>query len=128
MRAWSVAGAVCALLGTVSLSGHHSFGAFYFEDQSVSLEGNVVGFDYRNPHAWLHVSAADKSGAIRRVSAEWGSPGRLLQQGITKDTLKPGHRVILTGSPSRVESEYKMHLKGIVRPSDGWTWVGPASR
>jgi Family of unknown function (DUF6152) len=124
MRARYAAAAVCALLGTASLAGHHSFGAFYFEDQSVSLEGNVVEFDYRNPHSWLHVSAADKSGASRRVSAEWASPGRLLQEGITKDTLKPGDRVILTGSPSRDQSEYKMHLKAILRPADGWTWAG----
>jgi hypothetical protein len=88
----------------------------------------VVEFDYRNPHAWLQISALDKSGASRRVSAEWGSPGRLLQQGVNKDTLKPGDRVILTGSPSRNESEYKMHLKGILRPADGWTWAGRAPR
>ena len=128
MRAWSVAATVCALLGTASLTGHYAFGAFYFEDQSVSLEGNVVLFDYRNPHTWLHVSVVDKGGTSRRVSAEWASPGRLLQQGITKDTLKPGDRVILTGSPSRDESEYKMHLKGILRPADGWTWAGRAPR
>jgi hypothetical protein len=123
-----VAASVCALLGTASLAGHHSFAAFYFEEQSVSIEGNVVEFDYRNPHAWVHISAVDKSGTSRRVGAEWGSPGRLLQQGVNKETLKPGDRVILTGSPSRDESEYKMHLKRIERPSDGWTWVNRVPR
>jgi hypothetical protein len=128
MRAWSVAAAVCALLGTALLSGHHSFAPFYFEDQSVSVEGNILAFDYRNPHVWLFVSAVDKGGTRRRVSAEWASPGRLLGWGITRDTLKPGDRVILTGSPSRDDSEYKMHLKGIVRPADGWTWTGRTPR
>jgi Family of unknown function (DUF6152) len=124
MRTWLVLLAALALLGTVPASGHHSFAAYYFEDQSVAIEGDVVELDYRNPHAWVHVMALDLNGKTQKVSAEWASPGRLNQQGITKDTLKPGDRVIITGSPSRDESAYKLHLKGIERRADGWKWVG----
>jgi hypothetical protein len=115
-------------LGTVPASGHHAFGAYYFEDQSVSIEGEIVELEYRNPHAWVHIMAVDLSGRTQKVSAEWASPGRLSQQGITRDTLKPGDRVIITGSPSRDESAYKMHLKGIERRSDGWKWAGRGSQ
>jgi hypothetical protein len=30
--------------------------------------------------------------------------------------------VIVTGSPGREETEYKLHLKAIERPKDGWSW------
>ena len=35
-------------------------------------------------------------------------------------TLKPGDVLIVTGSPGRSAADYKLHLKRIVRPSDGW--------
>ena len=104
--------------------GHHSWTAAYLEDQSVWIQGEVVEFHYQNPHAWLYVSAPDKSGGLAKYGAEWANPSRLNQQGITRSTLKPGDKVILTGSPPRDSSEYRLHLKKIERPSDGWTWVG----
>src|SRR6185436_2437249 len=101
-----------------SMSAHHSFASFYNEDQSVSIEGTIVELAYRNPHAWVHVDARDTDGRVQRIGAEWANPGRLAQQGILHDTLKPGDHVIVTGSPSRNPSELKMHLKGIVRVAD----------
>jgi len=122
-RTW-IAVVIGVLLGTASFSGHHAFSAFYHEEQSVTLEGQIVEFEYVNPHAWVHVQARDNNGQVQKVSAEWANPGRLSQQGIAKDTLKPGDRVIVTGSPSRDPSEYKLHLKAIHRPADGWKWSG----
>ena len=109
-------------------SAHHSFAAFYFEDQSVSIEGVVTEFHYVNPHAWVYISARDVEGVLRTVGAEWSNPARLAQARIGKDALKPGDHVIITGSPSRDAQDYKVHLKAIVRPSDGWTWAGRTGR
>ena len=120
--------ALGGVVGSVPAYGHHSFAAYYHEDQTVSVEGQVVELEYRNPHAWLHFMAPDKDGRIQRVSAEWAGTNRLSQQGVTKDTLKPGDRVIVTGSPARNPSDYKMHLKGIERPADGWKWAGRQRR
>ena len=116
--------ALCALVGSVRVDGHHSFAAYYSEDQTVSIEGTLAELDYRNPHAFVHLLAPDNRGQVQTVIAEWASPARLSQDGIAKNTLKPGDRVIVTGSPSRDPSEYKMHLKGIVRVTDGWKWAG----
>jgi hypothetical protein len=30
--------------------------------------------------------------------------------------------VQIPGAPGRVESDYRIHLKQIVRPADGWSW------
>jgi hypothetical protein len=116
--------ALFLVVSLVTAHGHHSFGAFYFEDQSISIEGSMVEFDYRNPHAWVHVLAPDSLGEMRKYGAEWTNPNRLRQQQITKDTLKAGDHLILTGSPGRTASEYRIHLKRIERPADGWKWAG----
>jgi hypothetical protein len=68
--------------------------------------------------------APDPGGQVRRYSAEWANPNRLNQQGIRRDTLRPGDHVVIVGSPGRPGNEYKIHLKGIERPADGWTWRG----
>lgn len=120
--------ALGASVVTLPVYAHHSFSAYYFADESISIEGNVQEFDYVNPHVWVHILAPDKEGRLQKVSAEWAAPNRLLQQGIVKDTLKPGERVIVTGSPSRDSFGYKIQLKRIYRLADGWTWAGRGER
>jgi hypothetical protein len=73
-----------ASLAAPSLGAHHSFPAFYFEDQSTTVEGSVVEFEYRAPHAWVRVTAPDPedacaamapSGRIPHVWRATASPG-----------------------------------------------------
>jgi len=116
--------AVAAVIG--SAYAHHSFAQYYFEDRSITVEGELVRFDYQNPHAWVYFDAKDDEGMTRQYSAEWANPNRLSRENISKDTLKAGDRVVVSGSPGRKPEEYKIHLKRIQRPADGWVW--PASR
>jgi hypothetical protein len=114
---------LCAAVAAgVPASAHHSFAAHYFEEQTISIEGELVQFDYRSPHAWVHVMAKDDEGGILRFAAEWAGPTRLSQRGVMADTLKPGDWVIVSGSPGRNPSERRIHLKSIKRPADGWSW------
>jgi hypothetical protein len=107
---------------------HHSFNAHYYEDQIVSIEGEVAEFRYVSPHAWLYVSGRGAVGTQRLYAAEWASPTRLARQGISRNALKPGDRVIVTGSPTREPSTDKLHLKTVERPADGWRWTGQGDR
>ena len=122
---------VTALVGVVALgvspSAHHSFAAHYFEDQVVTIEGEIVEFEYRNPHSWVRVMAKGDNGATQEFAAEWGSAARLKQWGVTETALKPGDRVLITGSPGRNPDEHRIHLKSIQRPADGWKWSGPSA-
>jgi hypothetical protein len=105
-----------------STLAHHSFPAYYFEEQSTTVEGEVVEFKYQSPHAWVHVAVVEPSGTRRVYAAEWSNPNRLSRDGISKDTIRPRDVVRITGSPGRDEREYRLHLKRIERPSDGWRW------
>jgi hypothetical protein len=106
----------------VPADAHHSFARYYFEKDTVSVVGEIVEFEYRSPHAWVHVMVPDQNGQMQRFSAEWFNTTRLKRLQIAKDTLKPGDHVIITGSPGRDATEHKLHLKGIQRPADGWKW------
>ena len=122
MRGTLFALAAAVIVAATPALAHHSFAAYYHEDQSMSVEGQVQEFQFRSPHAILLVTARTPEGQTETYAAEWGNPQRLGRQGITKETLKPGDFVVLTGSPGRTASEFKMHLKGIRRPADGWSW------
>lgn len=115
------------VLGTASLPAlaHHSFPATYMVDQSVTIEGTVVQFLFRNPHSFVHVMAPDpKSGQMVLWAVEWGAGATLQSAAIQHDTLKPGDKVIVTGNPARDAASHRIRMRAIERPADGWKWVG----
>jgi hypothetical protein len=114
--------AIAVMLAGITAGAHHSFAAYYFEDQSTTLEGEVQEFQLRSPHALLMLRSRTPEGTLETYTAEWANPRRLGGAGITKDTLRPGDLVIVTGSPGRNPAERKLHLKGIRRPADGWAY------
>jgi hypothetical protein len=123
-KSLALAGVVALLLG-VAGQAHHSFGAVYLESDSIEVEGIIVEFQYKNPHSWVHVRGAEHggSGEERIYSAEWVATSQLEREGITKETLKPGDKVRIWGSPAKNPADYRMHLKRMER-SDGWEWRG----
>ena len=65
---------------------HHSFTATYDEGKTVEIEGTLVQFMFRNPHAFVHVMAPDENGEMQRWGVEWGGAGALTGQGVTRDS------------------------------------------
>jgi len=102
------------------LYAHHSFTATYHEDQTVKIEGKLVQFQFRNPHSFVQV--LDDQGT--RWSVEWGGAGQLGGQGVTRETLKPGDVVVITGNPGRTPEDHRVRMVTIKRPSDGFGWGG----
>jgi hypothetical protein len=125
MRTSLAVAAVLALLFAAAAHAHHSFSAIYFESDSIEIDGTIVEFQYKNPHAWVHVRGSERSGVggEKVYAAEWVSTSRLERDGIDRTTLKPGDRVRIWGSPSKNPSDNRMHLKRIER-TDGWEWRG----
>lgn len=114
---------VALLLGT-PVHAHHSFAATYFVDQEISIDGTLTQFMFRNPHSFVKVMAKDSKGEQQVWSIEWGGGAQLTQEHVTRDTLKSGDHVIVTGNPGRDPTEHRIRLHKIVRTSDGWTWEG----
>jgi hypothetical protein len=104
--------------------GHHSIGATYDSSKEVKLTGKLVQFDFRNPHAFVHIEAADKDGKIQRWAVEWGGASSLGGQGVTRTTLKAGDEVVITGNPARNPGAgiYRLKMNTLFRKSDGFGW------
>ena len=118
------AAAAGAMMLVGEAAGHHSFPATYQVDQEVTIEGELVAFLLRNPHAFVHVAVTDAHGTTTRWALEWGGATQLTQSGVTQETLKPGDHVIVSGNPGRREEDHRMRVQKIQRPSDGWAWEG----
>lgn len=103
---------------------HHSFAATYDERIKVTVEGELVQFQWRNPHSFVHVMAKDEDGQPQRWAAEWGSAGQLGNQGVARDDLKVGDHLVITGDPSRTKGDRRVRVRTIMRPKDGWRWGG----
>jgi hypothetical protein len=103
---------------------HHSFAQMYFESESATIDGDVIEFQFRAPHAWLYVTVLDAQGQPQRYAAEWGNPTRLGRDGVTRETFQAGDRVSITGSPGRDADARQIHLKQVKRFSRGdWSWA-----
>jgi len=115
--------AAALLVSVAPADAHHSFAATYF-DTVVTIEGDIVEFQFRNPHTFLQVMAPDPQGTMQRWAIEWGAGLQLSGEGVTRETLKPGDHVVVTGNPGRTEADHRLRMRSILRPKDGWKWSG----
>src|SRR4030095_5362786 len=53
---------VAVLLTVAAAYAHHSYGATYEVSKEIRLQGKLVQFVFRNPHAFVHVQAPDSNG------------------------------------------------------------------
>ena len=110
------------LLLAVAAWAHHSLGATYEANKTITLDGKILQLLLRNPHSFLQVEAPDENGVMQRWSLEWRSAGSLGQQGIKRDSLKTGEEVVVTGNPSRTPGDHRAALVTLHRKSDGFGW------
>jgi hypothetical protein len=122
VRPAAFAAAAALLTAALSASAHHSFAAAYDEGATIRIEGELVEFLFRNPHASVEIMAPDGDGRMQRWDVEWGGAGTLAGQGVTRDSLRAGDRVVITGNPSRNPAEHRLRLRSLLRPLDGFGW------
>ena len=65
------------------------------------ITGIVVRYESRNPHAYLHVEAADESGQRHEYVCASHGATQLARVGIIPELLAPGTMVTLTGPQAR---------------------------
>jgi hypothetical protein len=105
-----------------SAYAHHSYGATYDVKKEVKLEGKLLQFVYRNPHAYVHMQAKDANGVEQRWAVEWAGTAQLSSAGVNKESLKVGDEIVVTARPSRVQGEFRVLMVNLRRPLDGFSW------
>jgi hypothetical protein len=115
---------VALLGGSKQVLAHHSFSAEYDSTQKIEITGVVTEFVWRNPHSFMKVDVTDKDGATKTWTLEWGSISQLGQYSITRTSIKPGDKIIITGQAARDQAAPRMLIETVKRPADGWEWKG----
>jgi len=110
------------LLISTAAYAHHSYAATYDTTKEVKVEGILVQFELRNPHAFVTIKAKDKDGVAQRWSVEWAGVSQLDNAGIKKESLKVGDDIVIVGNPSRVPGEFRLLMVNLKRPLDGFSW------
>ena len=97
-RFWFVLTAGCALVLTaVPAFAHHAFAAEFDRQKPVTITGSVTKVEWANPHARFYVDAKDETGKVNNWDFELGSPNGLMRRGWTRNSLKIGDVVTVTG-------------------------------
>jgi hypothetical protein len=79
---------------------HHSQSEYDLRSK-VEVEGSVTRIEWRSPHAWIYLDVSDAKGQKVNWSFELPSPVTLMRRGWTRDSLKPGDRIKVSGAPAR---------------------------
>ncbi|MBV8843370.1 MAG: hypothetical protein JO307_11220 [Bryobacterales bacterium] len=91
-------GGVGLLLASMPALAHHSFAAEYDAAKPVTLTGTVTKVEWMNPHARFYIDVKDDQGKVANWEFELGSPNGLMRAGWTRNSLKQGDTVTVSGS------------------------------
>ena len=91
---------LAAVLITAQVSAHHSFASEFDINQPFEVSGAVKELVWSNPHARLHIDV-EEGGETVTYDFELVSPNSLMRQGWSRNDLKVGDRVTVSGHRAR---------------------------
>ncbi len=109
------------------LQAHHSAAAFENQKQ-VTVTGTVTNVRYANPHIFLTLSVRKDDGSTTSMEVEAGAASVLNPLGFTRDSLKAGDVVTVTGNPSRKTPDTFMLGKDLHKRDGTYLPLNIASR
>jgi hypothetical protein len=132
-RAVFVAAVLAVLVAeNVPASAHHSHPSFYDSCTTLTIEGEVDGVQWKNPHVLIDLTTNDG----KPYRAEWTSAGILDRTSVQPPNA--GDHVVVRGNPMRDVASIRakfpsltlttptkpvVDLIEIRRASDGWRWA-----
>ena len=67
---------------------------------------------WTNPHTFFYIDVANANGEIENWALEMGSPNGLMRRGWTRDSMKIGDVVTVTGSRAK-DGSYKGNARSV---------------
>ena len=116
----------CLLAGTPARA-HHSLASEYDRTKPVTHGGVVTAIDWMNPHVFLYIDEKTENGDVVNRGFECYAPNILRHAGFSKDTLKIGDYITVTGWAAK---DFKQRFAGReISLRDGRKFfVGPPSQ
>ena len=117
---------ILALVAAIPVLAHHSFSAEYDNTKVLVLKGKMVGFEWVNPHSWIHVEVTNPDGTKTIWKGETPPVNVLYRNGWTKPMVEAmvakGEIVTLRGQAAKDGSNH-VFANGVTR-DDGKTVLG----
>ncbi len=88
--------------------GHHSMSSYDVE-QEVLIEGTVSRVQWVNPHVYIYLEESGSSGTPVVWAVEGLNPSSMRRLGWTRDTLRIGDRVAVSGNPGKTPGSYSIY-------------------
>ena len=108
----AVAGILLSAVGPVL--AHHAFSSEFDQAKPIKLSGEITKLEWVNPHAWLFIDVKGADGSVVGWRFEMGAPNTLLRAGWSKNDVKPGIAVTISGFLARsggaVGNAYQVRL------------------
>ena len=80
---------------------HHAFSAEFDQSKPLKMSGEITKLEWTNPHAWLHINVKEPDGKVVAWRFEMGAPNALLRAGWSREDIKPGTAVTISGFLAR---------------------------
>ena len=96
---------VLPILAAMPATAHHS-AALFDMAATITFEGVVTEFEWKNPHAFIHVEAEDENGRPVAWEIEADGLSILRPHGWSADSLEPGERVTVRAFPARNRAQH----------------------
>ncbi len=85
------------LTAVAPLVAHHAFSAEFDQSKPIKMSGEITKLEWTNPHAWLHINVKEPDGKVVLWRFEMGAPNALLRAGWSREDIKPGTAVTISG-------------------------------
>lgn len=117
----------CLFLAGFPALAHHSLAAEYDRTKPVTHKGVITAIDWMNPHVFLYIDEKTENGEVVNWGFECYAPNVLRHEGLFRDTLKVGDRIIVTGWAAK---DLKQRFAGreVSLPDGRKFFVGPPSQ
>ena len=99
----AIAGAILLAAG-LPVFAHHSGAAEFDANKKLDLSGVVTKIEWTNPHAHFYMDVTDVSGKVTNWNFELASPNVLIRNGWSRNSVKQGDKVSVTGSQAKDNS------------------------
>ena len=105
-----------ALVHPLVANAHHSPAAFDTR-QTVTVTGSVTGYEWFNPHVYITLEQTTADGKQVKWEVECSPPSMMRRLGWSKETLRVGDALTITGSPGRAPGSHGL-LAGTIKRAD----------